>query len=167
MSEVWAISEIDFNHILDVRKKIESELFNQLSNRQKKRISSAEKALRSMLKSTQLDDLVGELATAAVYYEAGSKPATFDPSSVPHFTPLESKRGRPSRPEVQALLVDVRNAINGAIKMSVGLYQNDGGSEGIVLEVARIVACSVYKPLSGDVRKQISKARKITPTFGS
>jgi len=167
MSEVWAVFDIEFDHFDALRNKIENELVNQLSNRQNKRISSAEKALRSVLKSTQLDDLVGELATAAVCYEAGSKPATFDPSSVRHFTPLESKRGRPPRPEVQALLVDVRNAINGAIKMSVGLYQNDGGSEGIVLEVARIVACSVHKPLSGDVRKQISKARKITPTFGS
>jgi hypothetical protein len=120
-----------------------------------------------MLKCIQFDVLVGELSTAAVVYEAGSKPANFDPSNVPHFTPLESKRGRPPRPEVQALLVDVRNAINGAITMSVGLHQNDGGSEGIVLEVSRIVACSVHKPLSGDVRKQISKARKVTPTFGN
>lgn len=167
MSEVWAVTDIDFDHLDAVRNKIENELVNRLSNRQKKRVSSAEKALRSMLNSTQFDVLVGELATAAVVYEAGSKQATFDPSSVPHFTPLESKRGRPPRPEVQALLVDVRNAINGAIKISVGLYQNDGGSEGIVSEVARIVACSVHKPLSGDVRKQISKARKVTPTFGS
>ena len=167
MSKVWAVSDIDLKQILAVRNKIESELVNRLRDRQKKRVSTAERALRSMLKSTQFDDLVGELATAAVVYEAGSKPATFNPSSVPHFTPLESKRGRPPRPEVQALLVDVRNAINGAIKISVGLYQNDGGSEGIVSEVARIVACSVHKPLSGDVRKQISKARKVTPTFGS
>lgn len=167
MSEVWAVTDIDCYHFDAVRNKIKNELINRLSNRQKKRVSSAEKALRSMLKSTQFDDLVGELATAAVVYEAGSKPATFDPSSVPHFTPLQTKSGRPSRPEVQALLVDVRNAINCAIKMSVGLYQNDGGSQGIVLEVARIVACSVHKPLSGDVRKQISKARKITPTFGN
>ena len=167
MSEVWAVFDIECDHFDAVRNKIKNELFNRLSNRQQKRIAAAEKALRSMLKSTQIDDLVGELATAAVCYAAGSKPATFDLRSVPHFTALESKRGRPSRPEVQALLVDVRNAINGAIKMSVGLYQNDGGSEGIVLEVARIVACSVHKPLSGDVRKQISKARKVTPTFGS
>ena len=166
MSKVWAVSDIDLKQILAVRNKIESELVNRLRDRQKKRVSTAERALRSMLKSTQFDDLVGELATAAVVYEAGSKPATFNPSSVPHFTPLESKRGRPPRPEVQALLIDVRNSINGAIKMSVGLYQNDGGSEGIVLEVARIVARSVHKPFSGDVRKQITKARKVTPTFG-
>ena len=166
MSKVWAVSDIDLKQIAAVRNKIESELVNRLSDRQKKRVSTAERALRSMLKSTQFDDLVGELATAAVVYEAGSKPATFNPSSVPHFTPLESKRGRPPRPEVQALLIDVRNSINGAIKMSVGLYQNDGGSEGIVLEVARIVARSVHKPFSNDLRKQITKARKVTPTFG-
>jgi hypothetical protein len=165
MSEVWAVSDIDFKHIVAVQNKIKSELVNRLSDRQKKRVSTAERALRSMLKSTQFDDLVGELATAAVVYEAGAKPATFDPCSVPHITPVESKRGRPPRPEVQALLVDVRNSINDAIKMSVGLYQNDGGSEGIVLEVARIVARSVRKPLSNDIRKQIAKARKVTPTF--
>lgn len=167
MSEVWAVSDIDFKHIVNVRNKIENDLGARLSTRPKKRASNAEKALRAMLNSTQFEDLVGELATAAVVYKAGSKQANFDPNRVPHFTPLESKRGRPPRPEVQALLVDVRNAINGAIKISVGLYQNDGGSEGIVSEVARIVACSVHKPLSGDVRKQISKARKVTPTFGS
>lgn len=167
MSEVWAVTDIDFDHFDAVRNKIENELVNRLSNRQKKRVSAAEKALRSMLKSTQFDDLVGELATAAVVYEAGSKPATFDPRSVPHFTPLQTKSGRPPRPEVQALLFDVRNAINGALKMSIGLYQNDGGAEGIALEVARIVAGSVRKPLAGDVRKQIAKARKVKSTFGS
>ena len=166
MSEVWAICDIKLQHIFAARNKIEGELVSRLSNRQKKRISTAEKALRAMLNSTQFEDLVGELATAAVVYKARSKPATFDPNSIPHFTPLESKSGRPPRPEVQALLVDVRNSINGAIKMNVGLYQNDGGSEGIVLEVARIVARSVRKQLSNDERKQIAKARKVTPTFG-
>ena len=96
MSEVWAVTDIDFDHFDAVRNKIENELVNRLSNGQKKRVSSAEKALRSMLNRTQFDVLVGELATAAVVYKAGSKQATFDPGSVPHFTHWKAKRKAPT-----------------------------------------------------------------------
>lgn len=165
MSEVWAVTDIDFDHFVAVRNKIEYGLRERLSTPPKKPVSTAEKALRCLLGNARFDDLVGELATAAVVYEAGSNPATFDSNIEPHFALLAAKRGRPPRPEVQALLVDIRNAINGAINVNVGLYQNEGGAEGIAVEVARIVALSVGKLMSGDVRKQIGKARKVKPTF--
>ena len=166
MEETWAVTDIDYDDYLGARNHIDAELRKLLGSSPKPRGSKAVKALSVISARPAFDDLISNLATAAVLYKAGVVKATFDPNCAPHFNPVKRQSGRPSQPEVQALMFDVCEVLNAAIGMTVGIYQNDGdGAEGLPVELARILARSVGKPLSGDVRKQISKARKIKSTF--
>lgn len=165
MDEPWAVTDIEFGLFQKAQGDISRDLRVALAKVAVGRGPYAAVAQRLLADDGQFRCVVDALATAAVLYAAGFSQAEFDPDGPPYLRKAKPRRGRPFRPEVQALLFDVRETLSEVFGPNLGLWQYDSGNEGVVTTVARLAASSVSRPLGDHLRVQISKARRTTKTF--
>lgn len=165
MDETWAITDIDFDTYRAAKDFIDKGLRKELWARKGAKTPAAGLARKLLSDPENFATLVGDLATLGIIYKAGVKAAAVDVNGT-RLIPVPLGRGAPRKPETSVLLYDVRAALEAATGAELGIWQNDGDmAEGLVVAVARVVAFSVRKPLTGHLRTVAGKARKIETIF--